>query len=664
MNANTNSTPSARRRTRRPSNRHVLATTVLGGLLLAAGCGESPRGEVATPGFGTDGGALAAPTTQTAAPTTQQTDPPPPQPEQDDNNGNNGNGGGNGNNGDGGGNNGNGNGGNGDGDGGNDDVGESDAGGDMEPWDNGEDPPPVLPGGCTDVLATGATLMVNPEPAVLESGVLESTLTITNCGAEVVDWTAATIPGVALATESGQVGASGGTADLGFTILATEFEPGAIEFKIKVSEPGHNHYVDVHAFRDVLGSDFAGDLQLTADDAVGGCAVQCIVSAQITANATSPNVTLKVGLNESAVVDVFVDTQAPADPGGFPVFPGVSPIATSGTATSDFTTSLSPLQAATKYHIIVKATDNTGNISYRSGSFTTTTPVELPDQILDPGPPVGCFVQCITAAELSLTDDPTEMAITVDTHTSAMLDLWVSTEAPLVLRDAPPSFGESVEKAATTDGLDLTHWEAVIPSLEIDTDYHVILRARDLGGNDSYQVGTFHSAAGYVITVRFHAIHVVDDGDGGDGGELTFRWGTEDNPFGYAYVPASSGQAFLIGHGPDDVEMTIESDGGILPTFYVSAEEYDDQGITEASYFGLHTYFGKFDDGGLKWNSASSGLITPDAFEGMQRCSDFELPDEWADEACTTISSYDQDDVGFSGYPIFWAVVAFDVTAH
>jgi hypothetical protein len=645
MNPTTSSSPTARRRTRRPSRRHVLAATVLGGLLLATGCGESSRGEIATQGFGTDGGGVAAPTTDTLPPSTTTPPPPPQQPESE------GGGGGQPQNDDDGGN-------------GNDGVGDSDAGGEMEPWDDGDEEP-VLPGPCADVLATGALLMVDPEPALLESGLLESALTITNCGADPVDWTATTIPGVALAAEGGQVAGDGSTTELGFTIVATEFEPGAIEFKIKVSEPGHNHYVDVHAFRDVLGSDFAGDLGLTADDSVGGCAVQCIVSAQITANATSPDVTLEVGLNESAVVDVYVDTQAPADPGGVPVFPGVSPIATSGGATGDFTTSLSPLQAATKYHIIVKATDSNGNVSYRSGSFRTITPVELPDQILDPGPPVGCFVQCITGAELSLTDDPTEMAITVDTHTSAMLDVWVSTEPPLVLRDAPPSFGEGVEKAATTDGLDLTHWEAVIPGLEIDTDYHVILRARDLNGNDSYQVGTFHSAAGYVITVRFHAIHVVDDGDGGDGGELTFRWGTEDNPFGYASVPASSGQAFLIGNEPDDVEMTVESDGGLLPTFYMSADEFDDAEILEACpEVGVYTYFGEYEDCGITWNSAGSGLITPEAFEGMPRCSEFQLPDEWADEACTTIVSYDQDQVGFSGYPIFWAVVAFDVSAH
>ena len=631
------------------TRRSILAATVLGGVLLAAGCSNAPRDESSLSGFGPDGGDLATPTTGSSPSSnpTPATDPPQPQPE-----GNGGGGGGQPQN-DGGGN----------GGGNNDGGGDSDAGGEMEPWDNGNDEP-VLPGPCADVLATGASLMVDPAPALLESGVLSSALTVTNCGAESIDWTAATIPGVTLATAGDELGGGGSTAELGFTIEATEFEPGAIEFEIKVSEPGHNHYVDVQAFRDVLGSDFAGDLELTADDAVGGCAVQCIVSAQITANATSPDVTLKVGLNESAVVDVYVDTQAPADPGGFPVFPGVSPIATSGAATGDFTTSLSPLNATTKYYIIVKATDSNGNVSYRSGSFKTITPVELPDQILDPGPPVGCFVQCITSAELSLTDDPTEMAITVETHTSALLDVWVSTEPPLVLRDAPPSFGQDVEKAATTDGLDLTHWEAVIPGLEVDTDYHVILRARDLNGNDSYQVGTFHSAEGYLITARFHAIHVVDDADGGDNaGELTFRWGTEDNPFGYESLQVESGTAFLIGHEPDDVEMQIESDGGLLPTLYVSAEEYDDQGITEACDSPLYTSFGKWEDCGIWWNSASTGLITPDAFDGMQRCSDFELPDEWSDEACTAISSYDESAIGFNGQPIFWAVVAFRVTA-
>ena len=640
MNINPTNTNSRTRRS-------TLAATILGGILLAAGCGAAPRGEAMQPSFGTDGAGTVTstvdPSLATDAPGTDPSDQP-----QGDNGGDDG----------GGQDNGNGGGwhpqGQGD---------DSDAGGSMEPFDDGDNDQPPAPGPCDDVLATGASMMVDPEPAVLESGTMSSALTLTNCGAEPIDWTAATIPNVTLASAGGEL--SGGTVvELGFTIDATAYEPGAIEFKIKVSEPGHNHYVDVHAFRDLVGSDLAGDLELTADDSIGGCAVQCITSAQITANRTSPDVTLNVGLNEPAVVDVFVDEQPPAEPGGFPVFPGASPIATSGGSTADFTTSLSPLAAATKYYIIVKATDANGNVSYRSGSFKTITPVELPDDIVDPGPPLGCFVQCITSALLSLTDDPSEMAITIDTHTSALLDVWVSTDEPQIVADVP-TFGDGVDKAATTDGLDVEHWESVIAGLELDADYHVIVRARDLTGNDSYQVGTFHSAAAYLITVRFHAIHVVDDADGGgdNPGELTFRWGTEDNPFGYASVPAESGVGFLIGHEPDDVEMQIESDGGFLPTLYVSAEEFDDAEIIEACDAPLYTSFGDWEDCGISWNSASSGLITPDAFDDMPPCSDFELPDEWADEACTTISSFDDNALGFNGQPVFWAVVAFRATA-
>ena len=49
--------------------------------------------------------------------------------------------------------------------------------------------------------------------------------------------------------------------------------PGAIDFKIKVSEPGHNHYVDVHAYRPLTGADLVGDLGLSGGEGAGGCAL-------------------------------------------------------------------------------------------------------------------------------------------------------------------------------------------------------------------------------------------------------------------------------------------------------------------------------------------------------------------------------------------------------
>ena len=58
-------------------------------------------------------------------------------------------------------------------------------------------------GPCADVLATGAALAVDPRPVVLPSGTLSSSLTVTNCSAGPVDWTAATIDTVALDSAGG-----------------------------------------------------------------------------------------------------------------------------------------------------------------------------------------------------------------------------------------------------------------------------------------------------------------------------------------------------------------------------------------------------------------------------------------------------------------------------
>lgn len=632
MNTNpTTTTTTSGPRTRRS----MLAATILGGILLAAGCGNAPRGEATQPSFGTDGAGTATSTVDqgptTEAPGTDSSEQP-----LGDNGGNDGGGGG---------------GWQPQGQGG-----DTDAGGEMEPFDDGDNGQPPAVGPCDEVLATGATLLVAPEPAVLPSGTMSSTLAVTNCGDEAVDWSAATIPNVALANAGGNLSA-GSTSELAFTIDSSAYEPGAITFKIKVSEPGHNRYVDVHAFRELVGSDLVGDLGLTAGDEAGGCTTQCITSALLSASLHTPDVTLHVGTNTPAVLNVYVSEQAPGEQDGHPVFPGVGPVASSGSETTDFTTPVSPLSAGTKYHIIVEATDDNGNSAYRAGSFTTLTPVDLPDEIVNPGPPPGCAIQCITTALLSVTSHPNEMALTVDTHTSALIDVWVSHDEPQIV-DGVPTFGD-VEPAATTDGLDVEHWETVIPGLDIDSDYHVIVRASDLSGHRSYQVGTFHTAHAALITARFHSIHVVDDGDSDSAGELTFRWGTDGNAIGSEYVPVDSGVAFLIGHSPEQVTLEIESDGGFLPTLYVSGEEFDDAEIIEYCSPSLYTDWGKWDDCGIKWNSGSTGIITPAAFEGMPRCSEFELPAEYADAACTTLET---PDVG-NGYPVFWAVVSFETTA-
>jgi len=130
------------------------------------------------------------------------------------------------------------------------DDGDGDGGGDtdgMEP-DPADDDEPTEPDPC-DALEDGAALIVTPDPAVLEDGLMWSELTITNCSDENVDWAAATLSTVTLADEGGNLG-PGSTSALAFEIDATAYEPGAIEVTIFITEAAAEHAVDVLAFHE------------------------------------------------------------------------------------------------------------------------------------------------------------------------------------------------------------------------------------------------------------------------------------------------------------------------------------------------------------------------------------------------------------------------------
>ncbi len=124
-------------------------------------------------------------------------------------------------------------------------------GGELEPWIG----PPAV---CEDAPDNGAALVVTPDPVVLPSGQLTSTLALTNCADEAVDWTASTAAGIVLDAEGGSV-APAATTELGFTIDADAHEPGAVVFDVEVDEPGHTHEVTVHAFREPVAGDLVGD---------------------------------------------------------------------------------------------------------------------------------------------------------------------------------------------------------------------------------------------------------------------------------------------------------------------------------------------------------------------------------------------------------------------
>ena len=407
-----------------------------------------------------------------------------------------------------------------------------------------------------DERETGAALAVTPDPAVLEDGDLSSLLTITNCGDENVDWTAATIPTVALADDGGNLG-PGSSSERGFDVDASR-TPGAIQFKIKVSEPGVNHYVDGHAFRQTLGGDVVADVGLTAGEGAGGCALQCITTAWLTGNATTPNVDLHIETNTPAVIEMWVSEDEPDLDG--------APMASSGDLATEWSTLLSP--------------------------------IDITD--LDP------------AAAVAQTGD------------------------------------ELVQS-----------WDTVLSGLAGDTTHHIVVMAIDANGNTALREGTIHTAEAPHILVTFHEVHVVRDGDDSsvNRGELSFRWGLQD------LIVGSRGEDKL----DDGATVTLDAAhnkyviqglaAGFLPGLYVNALERDADGWSEFCSTGdiINTDSGREDDCDMKWNVANSGLITVESLDDLDRCTEFGLPEAYADTPCLRlVSPHVGDD-----YPEFWAIVSF-----
>jgi hypothetical protein len=533
---------------------------------------------------------------------------------------------------------------------------------DPDPGDDGGsdsdelDPvPPPEPQPCDALPADGSSLLVGPDPLVLADGQYEGSLTIRNCSDGDVDWTGSTKPSVALATAADTV-LPGEVDDLSFVIDDEAWEAGAIDFKIKVYEDGHSHYVDVHAFRPTLGKDAVADVDLTAGAGAGGCADQCIRKALLRQNLTSPNLSLDVETTTEATVRVWVSTHAPVVADGVPEFPGVSSIDTSPVGVTEWTADLSPLDASTKYFIIVSATDINEHTAYRTGSFTTIEPIDTGGDLQVPGDSAGCSVQCITSALLTPGDDYSQRHLSMTTHTPAMMQMSASTDAPMY-DDGVPSFEHS--DAWANSGLEYTtEWETTLTDLAGDTTYHVIARATDAEGRTSYRVGQIHTAAAPTYDVLFSvvSIHVLYDGDkGGNDGELSFRWrvgDTEAGTRGEQDIAAGSTVAFPAAAS----DFWVADVGGFLPTVYVAGFERDPDGLVEFNTCpaGTPDSDGWNETCDSKWNVASSGLVSVDSVDGLPLCTDLGASESWAGLRCMQLDTPEVN----GGYPTFSVLVA------
>ncbi len=522
-------------------------------------------------------------------------------------------------------------------------------------------PVPLWPPACEAVLATGASLLVSPDPLLLAPDVSTSYLTITNCGGQDVEWSAATKPTVVLDTAASTL-PTATTTLLGFTIDFDAFEPGLIEFKIKVSEPGHNHYIDVSAYRTAYGKDLVpSDIGLTAGVEAGGCANQCITNARLTPSALTPDLTLKVTTHTKAKMMVWVSQQAPQiDQNGYPYFPGVAPIATLPIRKTAWTTTLEPLQPTTKYFIVLAATDVYDHSSYRSGSFTTITPLENPDGFQLGGPEPGCANQCITKALVQTDADAASASIDVTSHTPAVFTVWVSTKA-VHFDGGIPSFTD-VAAVATSGGQFAPTWSGNLGELAYGTVYRIIVRATDVNDHRAYRVGTFTTPdePTHDVLITLHKIYVSYDGDAGiNRGELSFRWGFGDTVVGSRGEAKVSSETTVVLEGP---KYTYLATGyaTFLPTIYlVGAERDADLKVEGLCSIGDSLFHSAGSDSNcdLTWNIAASGIVSVDSIAGLGRCSVFGIEGSAADDGCVLIETESHGD----DHARFYAIVSYSI---
>lgn len=497
------------------------------------------------------------------------------------------------------------------------------------PADDSGDPADLEPTGdpqpaslCDTPPADGASLIVGPDPLVLPAGTLSGVLIVANCAPGAVDWSTSSAPSVTLA--AGGETPAGETTELGFTIDADAWEPGAIEVTVKVAETGHVHEVTVHAFRPTLGKDLvAGNGGFTAGSTAGGCANQCITKAAVKAAMSTPDIQLDIATTVDAFVKVWVSTQPPIVVNKVPSFPGVAPIAASAGKVRSWLAPLSPLQAGTKYYVIVRAADANGKVSYRSGSFRTVTPAQSGDLVVPGGAP-GCKVQCITKATFTPGPDPTSKHMEMRTNVPTTMQVAISTEVPHDLNgrpafDHPAVFLASGEQFIGT-------WSADLGPLELGREYHVIVTAIDAKGRIDSRTGTFRTPPKPVYDVWFEVldIDVIDDNDKIGRGELSFAWSVGDE-----HVGARGEQKLNDGDhtsfGRNTSIHVVKGMTGFLPTVYVTGYERDADGLVEFCSMGGGTMSdpGSNGDCDITWNTASTGIVDVAGISSLAPCTDF-----------------------------------------
>ncbi len=517
------------------------------------------------------------------------------------------------------------------------------------------EPEPLVPAGvnpldeaCAAALAAGENLVVRPDPVSLPPAVMASTLEVHNCGDSTVDWTAATVPWVELDDEAGTLG-GGATAILGYHIDTDDL--GAFDFRIKVSEPGHNTYVGVDGFREAVGRDFqAGGGSFTAGAGAGGCNNDCIVSAQLTDNANSPDLGLRVKLDTPANVSVWVHTAAPSiDDDGDPFFSGVGLAAFTAGFETDWSTSLTGLDWATDYFIVVEAIDENGGISHRSGGFRTRSTGAGIDAGFTNEVDGGCSVQCIDFGQVVINPYTlNDVEIVNSAIVPADWTLWLSTQTPAVI-DGVPTLGDEwiIATSSAPDQL----FSHQVDDLAWSTTYHVVVAAEDDLGRRSYQSGFFTIAdePEVLITHQILQAVVINDGDSLGKGEISLSYGVLDGGnHSIGEFRLGDGQHIPFDTGEGIWQQFVHGDG-FTPQFAVTMIERDQRGGFDfqmedflSAAHGSNTNF--------HWDGAVAEPVPLDAVDELPRCAEFGISGAWADQACVRLDSDGDHGAQFPGF--------------
>lgn len=526
---------------------------------------------------------------------------------------------------------------------------------------SGGDPVPADP--C-DALTPGQSLLVTPDPLHLEPEVMASELRVTNCSDAPVDWTAQTVPQVTLQLDAGTL-AGGAEVDISFSIDPGAIGAGAFDFGIKVSEPGANTYVDVHAFKGIVNADIVPENPaLQAAPGSGGCALQCITKAWLTPNASNADLSLEVQTTVPAALRVWVSTDVPTVNGGVPSFPGVGPIASTAAQVTSWTTPLTPLEATTSYHIVVEATDAHDNVGYQVGEFTTISPAAGPAALAPNDDVGGCASQCITKAMLAPVEGGADASIEVETTVPTVIEVFVSEQPPSIDADGVPSF-PGVDPVATTGGETEASWTATLTGLKGGTEHHIVVSAVDGEGRRAHRAGSFHNPeVEHTLLVTFHRIDVTYDGDGKyNRGELTFRLGINQDKIAETAERKMHSGTTLNLKGPGratGISHVVHGVSGTLPLALVQGFERDNDILMELCSMGtgiLSADWGRNEDCDVTWNTAGTGIVFMDDFESLPACADHGLGGAFADDRCLVATTADHG----AGYARFEALVSYRI---